>query len=140
LGETPELAIPESPALLADSANLWLAYFTTAEPRGQVCAVVRFRGVIDHQLSPINDEGLGMHACAPAGLKWYVFNEVIDSAQTIQWKALKGRHWVVTFKDNTLDVIAAHVEVIASAIQAANPVAALLSVMKEDRSLPQHGG
>jgi len=32
--EAPELAIPDVPALLCDSEDLWLAYRTTAEPRG----------------------------------------------------------------------------------------------------------
>src|SRR4051812_47087853 len=100
----PELAIPDVPALLADSNCLWLAYATTAEPRGQMYAVVRFNDVIDHRLSPINDEGIGKHPYARAGLQWYAFNEVIDSVEAIEWHALKARHWVITFKDNTLDV------------------------------------
>src|SRR4051812_40848862 len=66
--EAPALAIPDPPALLSDSSNLWLAYETTEEPRGEVYAIVRFRHVIDHRLSPINDEGLGQHPYAGAGL------------------------------------------------------------------------
>src|SRR6478672_1219838 len=99
--EAPELAIPEPPALLSNSSDLWLAYETTAEPRGEIYAVVRFRHVIDHRLSPINDEGIREHAYAAAGLKWYTFNEVVGSAEAARWRALKPRHWVITFKDNT---------------------------------------
>lgn len=54
----PELGIPEPPALVVESDRLWLAYFRAAD---DAVAVVRFSGVIDHRLSPINDEGLGRH-------------------------------------------------------------------------------
>src|SRR4051812_3214030 len=102
----PKYCIPNDPALLADSRNLWLAYPTMAEPRGEMYAVVRFDHVIGHRLWPVNDEGIGKHPYCKFGLKWYTFNEVIDSPEAIEWKALSARHWVITFKDNTLDVLA----------------------------------
>jgi hypothetical protein len=126
----PELAIPDLPALLADSNSLWLAYATTAEPRGQMYAVVRFNDVIDHRLSPINDEGIGKHPYARVGLQWYAFNEVIDSAEAIEWRALKARHWVITFKDNTLDVLAESADVVVQALRASDPVSVLLSTLQ----------
>jgi hypothetical protein len=135
----PELAIPDPPAILSDSSRLWLAYATTAEPRGQFFAVVRFDNVIDHRLSPINDEGLGQHPCAGAGLKWYEFNEVIGSAEATKWRTLGARHWVVTFKDNTLYVLANDAEVIASSIRSTDPVSALLSVVNPNRDVPGGG-
>lgn len=127
--EAPELAIPESPALLSDSSNLWLAYETTAEPRGEIYAVVRFRNLIDHRLSPINDEGIGEHAYAVAGLKWYSFCEVIGSAEAARWSVLKARHWVITFKDNTLDILAQNAEVVVASVRGSDPVSVLLSLM-----------
>ena len=130
----PELAIPDPPALLADSDVLWLAYATTAEPRGQMYAVVRFNDVIDHRLSPINDEGIGKHPYCSAGLNWYTFNEVIDSAEAIRWRVLQARHWVVTFKDNTLDVVAKSAEVIVASMNSTDPVSVLLNVVKSDRA------
>jgi hypothetical protein len=127
----PELAIPDPPALLADSKSLWLAYATTAEPRGEVYAVVRFNELIDHRLWPINDEGIGTHPYGGAGLTWYAFNEVVNSAEAIRWRALNARHWVVTFKDNTLDVLAVSAEVIVAAVQSSDPVSVLLTVVKD---------
>jgi hypothetical protein len=127
--DAPELAIPNPPALLSDSSNLWLAYETTAEPRGGVFAVIRFSRVVDHRLSPINDEGLGKHPYACAGLHWYTFNEVIDSEETVRWHALNARHWVITFKDNTLDVVAKSAEVVASAVRADCPVSVLFATL-----------
>jgi hypothetical protein len=101
----PKYRIPNDPALIADSRSLWLAYPTMAEPYGEMYAVVRFDHVIDHRLSPINDEGIGKHPYVEYGLNWYTFNEVTDSAEAIEWRALNARHWVITFKDNTLDVL-----------------------------------
>jgi hypothetical protein len=127
--KAPEVGIPEGPALLADSSHLWVGYETTAEPQGRIHAVVRFDDVIDHRLSPINDEGLGKHPCASAGLKWYAFNEVIGSQESARWRVLNPRHWVVSFKDNTLDVLAKNADVVARAIDADNALGALLSAV-----------
>ncbi|NWB98359.1 hypothetical protein HX882_20890 [Pseudomonas gingeri] len=121
----PELGIPESPALLVDSRNLWLAYF---QPLNESIAIVRFSGLIDHRLAPIGDEGLGRHPYVSAGLQPYSFNELIGSAEALRWKSAKPRHWVVTFKDETLDVIARAGEVIAADLTMASPLEALLSV------------
>jgi hypothetical protein len=127
--DAPELAIPEMPALLSNSQTLWLAYETIAEPRGEVYAVVRFQDVIDHRLSPINDEGIGEHQYAKFGLQWYGFNEIIGSAEVAKWSVLRPRHWVVTFKDGTLDVLAASACVIARDLRATSPLTALLSAI-----------
>jgi hypothetical protein len=123
----PEPGIPESPALIADSDSLWLAYCRAAD---EGVAVIQFRGVIDHHLSPINDEGLGRHPYAGAGLEFYGFNEVVGSAEADRWSSLGARHWVVTFKDNTLDVVARSAEVLVSSMAAATPLAALLATVK----------
>ena len=115
----PELGIPEPPALLAESDKLWLAYFCAAD---DAVAVVQFTDVIDHHLSPINDEGLGQHLYGRAGLQPYSFNELDGSQETLRWSGLKARHWVITFKDNTLDVVARSGEVIASGMSSHSPL------------------
>jgi hypothetical protein len=118
--DAPEPAIPDVPALLCDSSDLWLAYRSY---RGY--AIVQFVDVIDHRLSPINDEGIGKHPYAKAGLQFYAFNEITGSAETAEWSALRARHWSVTFKDNTLDVIASDAKVIARDLHADSPTTAL---------------
>jgi hypothetical protein len=128
--EAPKLAIPESPALLMAASDLWLAYETTQEPRGTVYAVVRFNEVIDHRLSPINDEGLRRHPCARFGLQFYSFNEVIGSAQALEWAVLRARHWVVTFKDCTLDVLCRSASVAVRDARSEDPVGALFNVTR----------
>ena len=120
----PELGIPESPALLVESSTLWLAYF---EPLNQSVAVVRFTGLIDHRLAPIGDEGLGRHPYVSSGLQPYSFNELIGSEETIRWKWSGAKHWIVTFKDETLDVVARDGEVVASGLAVASTLEALLS-------------
>jgi hypothetical protein len=121
----PALGIPESPALLVESGNLWLAYF---QALNESLAVVRFTGLIDHRLMPIGDEGLGRHPYGLAGLQPYSFNELIGSEETVSRPYSSARHWVVTFKDETLDVIARTGEVIASGLTLASPLEALLSL------------
>jgi len=121
----PALGIPESPALLVESGNLWLAYF---QALNESLAVVRFTGLIDHRLMPIGDEGLGRHPYVLAGLQPYSFNELIGSEETVSRPYSSARHWVVTFKDETLDVIARTGEVIASGLTLASPLEALLSL------------
>jgi len=128
--DAPELAIPDVPTLLCDSEDLWL-YYAVAYSEVERFAVVQFTGVIDHRLSPINDEGIGQHPYAKAGLQFYAFNEIIGSAESLKWAALKPRHWAVTFKDNTLDVIAEDAKVVATDLQASNPTAALLEFLHE---------
>lgn len=122
--KAPELAIPDLPSVLADEGSLFVSYRAA---RGY--AVVKFEHVIDHRLSPINDEGLGKHPYAKYGLKWYSFNEVSDSKESLGWSALRARHWVVTFKDVTLDVLATDASVVTQEILVGSPLAALLTVI-----------
>jgi hypothetical protein len=129
--DAPELAIPDLPALLCDSSDLWLCY-AMAHTTAQRYAIVQFIHVIDHHLSPINDEGIGKHPYAKAGLQFYAFNEITGSAETIQWNVLRARHWAVTFKDNTLDVIAESAKVVARDIEAGSPTSALIGFLRNE--------
>ena len=113
--------------MLAESDRLWLAYVRAAD---DLIAVVRFTGVIDHHHSSVNDEGLGEHPYAKAGLQFYSFHELSGSDETVRWAVLAARHWVVTFKDSTLDVVAQEGEVIAPTVVASSPLDALLSVLQ----------
>jgi hypothetical protein len=130
--DAPELATPESPALFydANANDLWLAY-AVARTSPLKFAVVHFTGVIDHRLSPINAEGIGKHRYAQSGLAFYSFNELKETEETKQWAVLNARHWVVTFQDNTLDVIAGDAQVMARDLEAADPTAALMEWLQE---------
>lgn len=129
--DAPELAIPDVPALLCDSSDLWLCYAMAHTPARRY-AIVQFTDVIDHRLSPINDEGIGSHPYAKTGLQFYAFNEITGSAETIEWSALRARHWAVTFKDNTLDVVAGGAKVVARDVEAGSPTAALIGFLNNE--------
>jgi hypothetical protein len=94
-------------------------------------AIVQFIDVIDHRLSPINDEGIGKHPYAKAGLQFYAFNEITGSRETTEWSVLRARHWAITFKDDTLDVVASDAKVVATDLQASSPMAALVGFLHE---------
>ncbi len=109
--------------------DLWLCY-AIAHTAAKRYAIVQFIDVIDHRLSPINDEGIGSHPYANAGLQFYAFNEITGSSETVRWSALGARHWAVTFKDNTLDVVSEGATVIARDIEAGSPTSALLGFLR----------
>lgn len=82
--DAPELAIPDPPSLHYDSSDLWLCY-AMVHTSARSYAIVQFTDVIDHRLSPINDEGLGSHPYAKVGLQFYAFNEI-----TVRRRLLSG--------------------------------------------------
>ena len=126
--DAPEVGIPEWPALVTNCDDLLLAY-EVAPCGSRTYAVVRFSGLVDHRLSPINDEGLGQHPYVQSGLQFYSFHEVEASPEALRWNA---RHWVVTFKDQTLDVVAADVAIVRREIRAVDATHALLDAIRGD--------
>jgi len=122
--QMPIIGIPEPPALFSDTNNLLVAYETDEEG---LFAIVRFVDVVDHHLSPINDEGLGKHPYAKSGLRFYSFHEILNSPESRLWAPLAMRHWVLTFKDNTLDVLAKSIEIVTTEIPSRNAATALLA-------------
>lgn len=104
-----------------------MAYIST-----KCYAIVQFMDVFDHRLSPINDEGMQSHPYAKAGLQFYAFNEIRGSSETMKWSALRARHWVVTFQDNTLDVVAVGAKVVAREIEAGNATSALIGFLRNE--------
>jgi len=128
--DAPEFSVPDMKTIMWDSGDLWLCY-SMAHTSPLRYAIVRFIDVIDHHLSPINDEGIGKHPYAKAGLRFYAFNEIIESRETIEWSVLRARHWAITFKDDTLDVVAGDAKVIATGLQAPNAKEALVCFLGE---------
>jgi hypothetical protein len=73
----------------------------------QYCAVLRFDGVKEHYLGSPNDEALHLHPLYSRGLTAYGFHEILRSP-----KAVNGlRHWIITFHDETLEVVAVSAQV-----------------------------
>lgn len=136
-GEAPQLAIPEMPAIFTDSRRLWLAYEALAPGRESVqIAIVQFQGLLDHRLSPFNDEGLGEHPYASAGLEWYTFHEILGSPEAARWSSVGARHWVLTFKDGTLDVLASEARLVSLLERKDTPTLALLDHLEDHQEAP----
>ena len=122
----PKFSLYDDPAIITDSHDLWLGYLLQESPDDNTYAIIHFQDVVDHRLSPINDEGFGQHKYATAGLKVYEFQEIVNSEEALRWKTLQVRHWVVTFKDQTLDVLARDCQVAVRSVAATSPLAAVL--------------
>lgn len=81
-------------------------------------AVVKFEGVLQHTFGYPNDEALSVHPLYDKGLVFYAFNEVLVSPYVAELARRNEaifpgskflyetrRHWIVTFHDETLEVI-----------------------------------
>ena len=86
-------------------------------------AVIKFSGVRSIQLGPPSDERLHEHPLYEVGLKQYDFCAVVDSPAAADHVAVF--HWIVTFHDETLDVVAERAEVVAPRVDAESPTEAL---------------
>ncbi len=110
-----------SPAIHAADGTLVVAY-RVAEPAAgafqEGFALVQFTGVLQHTFGYPNDEALAGHPLFGAGLSLYAFNEVVRSPYVVELGARNAksfpdseprftqlRHWIVTFHDETLEVV-----------------------------------
>ena len=109
------------PGIALKGDRLFVAYIVARDENtadaGEF-AVVRFDGVLQHTFGYPNDEALGGHPLHPAGLQSYAFNEIADSPYLRELGARNTRafiggetlfssleHWIVTFHDETLEVV-----------------------------------
>ena len=74
-------------------------------------AVLRFDGVVWHHFGDPSEEALTTHPLYQFGLDFYGFWEVLNSPRVPGGSEL--RHWIVTFHDETLEVIAASASVVS---------------------------
>lgn len=81
--------------------------------------------MIHLHLTPINDEGPGSHPYAKLWIRYYLFNELIDTVETKRWASIGGRQFAITLKDVTIDVIARSTSVIATDLRSVSANAAL---------------
>ena len=95
------------PALEHSDDTLVLAYIC----RGERSAAVRFSGVSWLHFGYPNDEGLSEHPLYEHGLRHYAFWEVLDSPHVSPDSS--QRHWIATFHDETLEVVATSATVVA---------------------------
>jgi hypothetical protein len=108
------------PAVHSDGNRLICAYYISEQLiLNGASAVLQFEGVLQFRLGYPNDEALHGHPLSGLGLESYRFY-VVENSPTIaeienQNRAHSGykagmyarfRHWIVTFHDETLEVIA----------------------------------
>ncbi|HTO73569.1 MAG TPA: hypothetical protein VMJ30_07115 [Gemmatimonadales bacterium] len=109
------------PAIVAEGDALWLAYRTH---RGDHFAVLRFRGLRNLALGEPNHGRVNGNTRSASGLNFYAFQEVTNPGAD----GADLRRWLVTFRDETLDVTALAAEVVERAIEAADSASALAMV------------
>ena len=117
------------PGIVSDGHNLYAAYIVSTGTASQYeeFAVVRFSHVLQHTFGYPNDEALGGHPLYDAGLAFYAFNLVANSPLLTELGQRNSRvfpgtesmysdflHWIVTFHDETLEVIAKTAEVLGN--------------------------
>jgi hypothetical protein len=106
------------PLVVAEGGVAWLSYRTY---RRDHFAVLRFRGVRRLTLGEPDDERSDEPSRWPARLPFNSFHEVMSP----ELERDELRRWVVTFHDETLDVIARRAEVVVRAVQANDSAGAL---------------
>ena len=99
------------PAVERVGDDLLIAYICAGSSGPDHSAVVRFSAVTSQHLGHPNDEALWQHRLYDSGLSHYAFWEVVDSPDIPVGSS--QRQWIVTFHDETLEVIAASATVVA---------------------------
>jgi len=125
------------PAILKEEDRLWVSYVCRNpdfpgwdsgalpdHPGFAIwCALLRFEGVSDFHFGAPNDERLATHPLYEVGLGFYGFYEAIGTSRLAGTNGKK--HWVITFHDETLEVIADSADVVLSRIEGEDTHAAL---------------
>jgi len=125
------------PAIRKEGDCLWVAYVcrnpefpgwdsgAAAQHPGFAiyCALLRFDGVTDYHFGAPNDERLHAHPLYPVGLSFYGFYEAHGTSRLAERKGKK--HWIITFHDETLEVVADSAHVVSSRIEGEDTHAAL---------------
>ena len=107
-----------TPAIATTEFDLVVAYRTN---RGDF-AIVRFVDIDQVVFGYPNDEALAGHALYAQGLRYYAIYEVtgspkiraLDEANNVVFPGSNvfkdAHHWIATFKDSTLEVVATGIE------------------------------
>ncbi|MBD9417514.1 hypothetical protein IB234_23360 [Pseudomonas sp. PDM16] len=125
--DAPQFPSWADPSFYSDSGDLYMCFEAHTE---ETFTTVRFEGLIEMSIQPFTEENLGSHEFYKFGLKQYEFNILKNSSKISYWKALNPTHWVITFQDRTIDVIAKECVIIAKAIPAKSQSEALLAALK----------
>jgi hypothetical protein len=125
------------PAIRKEEDRLWVAYVCRnsefpgwgsgarpEHPGFEVwCALLRFDGVLDYHFGAPSDERLHTHPLYATGLSFYGFYEARGTSRLADRKEKK--HWIITFHDETLEVVADSAHVVSPKIEGEDTHAAL---------------
>jgi hypothetical protein len=118
------------PALYSDEVGLRCAYYLSPRvAQDDAVAVLKFEIVLQHRFGYPNDEALAGHPLSGLGLRPYNFYTVENS----RWRTeienqnsahhlsrpgiyAKFHHWLITFHDETLEVLAQRASVIGRSL------------------------
>jgi len=129
------------PGIVSDGDDLYVAYIvnSSAVSEYEEFAVVRFSHALQHTFGYPNDEALGGHPLFDDGLAFYAFNLVTESPSLRELGERNARvfpkteamysdfsHWIVTFHDETLEVIAKSANVVGR-VEAKNARSAIFN-------------
>jgi hypothetical protein len=119
--DAPKPAPYESPVLQIIDGELHISYLIAPEALSvtghEQCAVVKFSGVLVFSYGYPNDEALPGHPLYGYGLEYYSFNVIENSPRIEELRKQNAvcfpidrlpwnyRHFIVTFQDETLDVV-----------------------------------
>jgi hypothetical protein len=125
------------PAIRQENDQLWVAYVCNnpdfpgwdsgadvGHPGFDIwCALLRFDGVIDYHFGAPSDEKLWSHPLYSVGLRQYGFYEVSGTSRLVGQNGKK--HWIITFHDEALEVVADSAHVVQARIEGEDTHAAL---------------
>lgn len=125
------------PAIRKEGDRLWVAYVcrnpdfpgwdSGAPPEhpgfNVWSALLRFDGVSEYHFGPPSDERLHTHPLYGAGLRSYGFYEARGTSRLAATNEKK--HWIITFHDEILEVVASSAHVVLSKIEGEDTHAAL---------------
>ncbi|MEP6573184.1 MAG: hypothetical protein ABJD11_10835 [Gemmatimonadota bacterium] len=114
------------PCLLRSDADLWLGYRIARDP--DHFAVLRFEGMQHYALAEPDEGHLYEHAFFPYGLESFRFHEVLPPLLLADQSEAGLQRWIVSFREETLDVVARGVKLSARAIAAQDSASALASI------------
>jgi hypothetical protein len=103
------------PSIERAGDSLVVAYIRSSTTRPDSSAVVCFRGVSWVHFGSPSDERLSDHPLYQFGLNFYAFWEVLDSPKIPTGSS--QRHWIATFHDETLEVVADTASVRTQSVQ-----------------------
>jgi len=130
LFDAPTFPTWAHPATHYSGSDLYMCFETHED---NVYSIVLFGGVIEYRIQPLTDESIWKHQYFAAGLKSFEFHLLTNSPLAQPWPG--SEHWVITFKDETHDVVAKSYAVISKGVHSSSTKEAIqMSISTEPAS------